>query len=676
MGTITISCQIDGKAQSVALSDEKPTLATLRKKIEADKLAADGFSFIVKGKDVAAADEAKSALEAGADVTLKKAAPPAAPAKSDPKPDAKAEPKAETKAETKPEAKPEPKAETKPKADTDSKPEDPIKAPALPESGSASAGGIKPKDWVAQAPKNTLGKSDLGGAAKPMADEMKAHTGKPDISKLDLSGKTAKAELAEALDSALESHLFPVALASGTNIPLDYTIAPLRIAASVTAESLFAENAAQSMAGTLAGGGTVVRALAFSEKWQSEAYAFGYVRAAAEASQSATMKGVTAGSEGGIQYGKSSGTGTQTDSETLNYCVEYSVPRVGITLDRSQITLSPRFVEDVRAILDGGSANKSEALRRFFTAQGFAVPLKYTLGARLVSSGERSYTGNAKEVLGQMTATLSLATRISAETPKVGVSAKREGGVSTGEEFRKVLTEIQQSLGSEVRALGGADQAGIDQGKWLASLNDPKTWKLIYYDQVVPIWHFLPADLRGKVAEIFQNAKLKDTLSARIAQYRAWQKAYEEVKRDSVTLAKSLDSKRDDSFEWGAKEYPGSKTSFKETYRHTYKELLGILVIPLPNTREATYLIEAANRLPKGHIITWIRVNKDWGTDAYFKVRSGGLMQPSVTLYFESGTGYGHCWSMEVKTVDGDEFRKPVPFPVLDYQFDLVLGQD
>lgn len=134
---------------------------------------------------------------------------------------------------------------------------------------------------------------------------------------------------------------------------------------------------------TLAGGGTVVRALAFSEKWQSEAYAFGYVRAAAEASQSATMKGVTAGSEGGIQYGKSSGSGTQTDSETLNYCA-----------------------------------------------------------------------------------------------------------------------------------------------------------------------------------------------------------------------------------------------------------------------------------------------------DAYFKVRSGGLMQPSVTLYFESGTGYGHCWSMEVKTIDGDEFRKPVPFPVIDYQFDLVLGQD
>lgn len=430
------------------------------------------------------------------------------------------------------------------------------------------------------------------------------------------------------------------------------------------------------MAGTLAGGGTVVRALAFSEKWQSEAYAFGYVRAAAEASQSATMKGVSAGSEGGVQYGKSSGSGSQTDSETLNYCVEYSVPRVGITLDRDQITLAPRFVDQVRALVDGRGTGKAEALRRLFTSQGFAVPLKYTLGARLVSSGERSYTGSVKEVLGQMTATLSLATRISAESPKGGVSAKREGGVSTGEEFRKVLTEIQQSLGSEIRALGGADHAGVDQGKWLASLNDPKTWKLIYYDQVVPIWHFLPNDLRSDVAEIFQAAKLKDTLSGRIAQYRAWQAAYEELKRDSVTLAKSLDSKREDSFEWGAKDYPGSKSSFKETYRHTYKELFGFLGIPLPNTREATYLIEAANRLPKGHIITWFRVNKDWGTDAYFKVRSGGLMQPSVTLYFESGSGYGHCWSMEVKTIDGDAFRKPIPFPVVDYQFDLVLGQD
>lgn len=197
--------------------------------------------------------------------------------------------------------------------------------------------------------------------------------------------------------------------------------------------------------------------------------------------------------ESTFEYAKSK---SHKDGKVNSYYTKrYLFKKVDLRADYDKLIVNEEFIGKIEDAIRGyeetynpQAINGYENLVRVLNEYGWYAPIRYTLGGAIYST-EKSEVRTLEEAEKE---SKKFSAKVDAKAESLGIS----GGASHS---NSETNESSHSSKDENKAvtfhqIGGNVDGKDNYGEWITSLNDPKYWRIISYDELMPSLLFL----RGK----------------------------------------------------------------------------------------------------------------------------------------------------------------------------------
>jgi hypothetical protein len=245
-----------------------------------------------------------------------------------------------------------------------------------------------------------------------------------------------------------------------------------------------------------------------------------------------------------VSYGTTSESQTQSKKTYLYLVAQRFVPKVKVVLKKQTIQVTDEFKQEVK------EAKDLATLRRIFENNGYFVPTTYIMGGKIIAEDKKEFS----EKMDKTEVTNKFKAAVSGEMNRNGLTA--EGKASSNSQNTSQSTETNAHTSSQYQLYGvGGDEALVSTrpGEWTSSLTVEK-WRIISYENLMPITDFLPQDLKEKCEKLLTSgsaplnklpkevAEEMSEMAKSVAWYTVNKRKGEELLKKSIMIAKPSDN--------------------------------------------------------------------------------------------------------------------------------------
>jgi len=235
---------------------------------------------------------------------------------------------------------------------------------------------------------------------------------------------------------------------------------------------------------------------AFETQIESNLTTFGLTKVTANAGISGTIEGVKGGGKASTTHTTETENSTDTEKKTYYMFAEYVVPKITLILKEDRPTLSPRFIDAMRKLLDGSSdsVRKLTSAYALLDTNGWYLSSSLTLGGRLYQT--QAVKTNKTTTKSRVEEKFQADFEANVGVPEVFEASG--GGGTTTETKTTRSNSVYESVTSESRVVVGGDPKGLLKknglSPWIASLSAANTWMVIGVE-LIPVAALLPTDV-------------------------------------------------------------------------------------------------------------------------------------------------------------------------------------